>query len=54
MISTPPTSMAGLRALLVYLSDDVVDLGHQFADVQKVEKLVYSLHDALLDLHPAA
>jgi hypothetical protein len=45
--------MAGLRALLTYLSDDAIDLGHQF-EAHKVEMLVYSIRDALLELHPAA
>ena len=52
MISTSPTSIAGLRALLIYLSDDVVDLGHQ-VNGDRAEMLICSIHDALLELHPA-
>ena len=49
-----PTSLTGLRALLAaYLSEDVVDLGIQL-DAHKTEMLVYSIHDAVLDLHPTA
>jgi hypothetical protein len=53
MISTPPTSIAGLRALLTYLSEDVVDLGHLW-ESDTIEMFIHSLHDALLELHPAA
>jgi len=52
LLSTPPTSMAGLRALLVYLSDDVADLGQRF-DARNAEMLIYSIHDALLELNPS-
>ena len=51
LLSTPPTSMAGLRALLVYLSDDVADLGR--FDARNAEMLIYSIHDALLELNPS-
>jgi len=52
LITTPPASIAGLRALLTYLSEDVVDLGHQL-DADKTEMLIHSIHDALLELNPS-
>jgi hypothetical protein len=39
--------------LLLYLLEEVPDFGHQF-DGYKVEMILASIHDALLELHPAA
>ena len=52
LISSVPTTALGLRAMVSYLADDVVDVGQQLQREQ-VELLLTTMSDALQALHPA-
>jgi hypothetical protein len=53
LISSAPTTALGLRAIVSYLANDVVDVGYQLQREQ-LELLLNTMSDALQALHPAA